>query len=50
MGHYRLAEIDLPMLQRYIDRLAGDGLAAQTLGCPLRPSARSTGARTSWAR
>jgi|Tabmets5t2r1_1033131.scaffolds.fasta_scaffold253491_1 hypothetical protein len=32
LGRERLGEVSLPQLQRYVDRLAADGLAAQTIG------------------
>jgi integrase len=37
LGRERLAEIDLPALQRYVDRLAADGLGAQTIGLSVAP-------------
>jgi site-specific recombinase XerC len=37
LGHERLGEIDLPRLQRYVDRLAAGGLAAQTIGLSVAP-------------
>jgi integrase len=37
LGRERLAEISLPQLQRYVDRLAADGLAAQTIGLSVAP-------------
>jgi integrase len=37
LGRERLAEVDLPALQRYVDRLAADGLGAQTIGLSVAP-------------
>nr|MBA3262665.1 site-specific integrase [Thermoleophilaceae bacterium] len=37
LGRERLGEIKLPQLQRYVDRLAADGLAAQTIGLSVAP-------------
>ena len=37
LGHERLREVTLPMLQRYVDRLAADGLGAATIGATIAP-------------
>jgi integrase len=37
LGQERLGELTLPRLQRYVDRLAADGLAAQTIGLSVAP-------------
>jgi integrase len=37
LGRERLAEVSLPQLQRYVDRLAADALAAQTIGLSVAP-------------
>jgi integrase len=37
LGHERLGEITVPQLQRYVDRLAADGLAAQTIALSVAP-------------
>ena len=37
LGHERLREITLPQLQRLVDRLAGDGLAAATITTTITP-------------
>jgi integrase len=37
LGRERLGEVSLPQLQRYVDRLAADGLAAQTIGLSVAP-------------
>jgi integrase len=37
LGHERLREITLPMMQRYVDRLAADGLAAATITTTITP-------------
>ena len=37
LGHERLREITLPQLQRYVDRLAADGLAAATITTTITP-------------
>ena len=37
LGHERLRDLDLPRLQRYVDRLAAEGLAAQTIGLTVAP-------------
>ena len=50
LGHERLREITLPQLQRFVDRLAADGLAPATITPRSRRCARSTGAPASSAR
>ena len=37
LGHERLREITLPQLQRFVDRLASDGLAAATITTTITP-------------
>jgi integrase len=37
LGHERLREITLPQLQRFVDRLAADGLAAATITATITP-------------
>ena len=37
LGHERLREITLPQLQRFVDRLASDGLAAATITTAITP-------------
>jgi integrase len=37
LGHERLREVGLPELQRYVDRLAADGLAAGTIAMTIAP-------------
>jgi integrase len=37
LGHERLREITLPQLQRFVDRLAGEGLAAATITATITP-------------
>ncbi len=37
LGHERLREITLPQLQRFVDRLAGDGLAPATITATITP-------------
>jgi integrase len=37
LEHERLREISLPQLQRFVDRLAGDGLAAATITATITP-------------
>jgi integrase len=37
LGHERLREVTLPQLQRFVDRLAADGLAAATITATITP-------------
>ena len=37
LGHERLREITLPQLQRFVDRLAGEGVAAATITTAITP-------------
>jgi integrase len=37
LGHERLRELTLPRLQRFVDHLAADGLAAATIGATITP-------------
>ena len=41
LGHERLREITLPQLQRFVDRLAADGLAPATITTATSPSWRA---------
>jgi hypothetical protein len=50
LGHERLREVTLPQLQRFVDRLAADGLGWRRSRRRSRRSARSTGATANSAR